>query len=52
MKKETIQIKLPRRKTRAIEFYAHGTPFKSKTVKLKTAYKRKTKHQDKLYNLD
>lgn len=52
METQKIHIKLARRRTRAIEFYAHGTPFKPKSVELKTAYKRKPKHNHKLYNLD
>lgn len=49
MKKETIHITLPRQKTRAIEFYIHGTPFKPKRVENKTRYKRKEKHPKKDY---
>lgn len=45
MKSEILHITLGRKKTRALEFYAHGTPFKPKAVKLKTGYKRKSKHQ-------
>ena len=45
MKNEILHITLERKKTRALEFYAHGTPFKPKAVKLKTVYKRKSKHQ-------
>lgn len=44
MKKEIIHITLGRKKTRAIEFYAHGTPFKPKMVESKTRYRRKAKH--------
>lgn len=47
MKKETIHITLERRKTRVLEFYAHGTPFKPKRVEDKTRYKRKAKHPKK-----
>lgn len=54
MKNEILHITLGRKKTRAIELYAHGTPFKPKAVKLKTAYKRKSKHQkrDSQANID
>jgi hypothetical protein len=45
MKSEILHITLERKKTRALELYAHGTPFKPKTVALKTVYKRKSKHQ-------
>jgi hypothetical protein len=44
MKKETIHITLGHKRTRAIEFYVHGTPFKPKAVSVKNRYKRKTKH--------
>ena len=44
MKKEIIHIALERPKTRVLEFYAHGTPFKPKRVEPKTRYKRKAKH--------
>jgi hypothetical protein len=54
MKKEILHFTLDRKKARAIELYAHGTPFKPKTVKLKTVYKRKSKHQkrDSQANID
>lgn len=44
MKKETLHITLERRKTRVLEFYTQGTPFKPKRVELKTRYKRRAKH--------
>ena len=49
MKKEIIHITLGRRKTRVLEFYAHGTPFKPKRVEDKTRYKRKAKHPKQDY---
>lgn len=49
MKKETIHITLGRRKTRALEFYTQGTPFKPKRVEIKTRYKRKAKHPKRDY---
>lgn len=45
MEKEILHITLGHKKTRALELYAHGTPFKPKAVAVKTRYKRKTKHQ-------
>lgn len=45
MKKEIIHITLGHKKTRAVELYAHGSPFKPKAVAVKTRYKRKAKHQ-------
>lgn len=54
MKKEILHITLGRKKSRAIELYAHGTPFKPKKVETKTRYKRKTKHhkRDSQANID
>jgi hypothetical protein len=45
MKKEILHFTLGRKKMRAVELYAHDTPFKPKRVENKTRYKRKTKHQ-------
>lgn len=45
MKKQILHITLGHKKTRALELYAHGTPFKPKRVETKTRYKRKAKHQ-------
>lgn len=54
MKNEILHITLGRKKTRALEFYTHGTPFKPKRVENKTRYKRKSKHQkrDSQANID
>jgi len=54
MKREILHITFSRKKTRAIELYAHGTPFKAKRVEDKTRYKRKAKHQkrDSQANID
>lgn len=49
MKRETIHITLGRRKTRVLEFYTQGTPFKPKRVEDKTRYKRKAKHPKQDY---
>jgi len=47
MKKEVIKVEACRPKIRALELYAHGTPFKPKTVESKLRYKRKDKHPKK-----
>ena len=52
MKKETISLKLGRRKTRAIEFYTNDSPFKPKRVESKLQYKRKAKHPNKMISFD
>jgi hypothetical protein len=54
MKNEILHITLERKRGRAIELYAHGTPFKPKRVENKTRYKRKSKHQkrDSQANID
>lgn len=43
---DTIVVDVPRKKTRAIELYAGGTPFKPKVVAPKNKYKRKEKHKN------
>lgn len=45
MKKETVKIKIPRSKHRALELYITGTPFKQKVEKDQTTYSRKKKHR-------
>ena len=38
-------IQLPKQRRRAVELYAHDTPFKPKVEKNKMIYKRQPKHQ-------
>jgi len=44
MKKETLHIKIPRVKRRALELYNNNTPYKQKVEKDQTTYSRKRKH--------
>ena len=45
MKAQKIQIAVPHRPMRAVELYAHGTPFRHKTQRDRTKYTRKSKHK-------
>jgi hypothetical protein len=52
MKKETISVKLDRRKTRALELYSNNSPFKPRIVASKLQYKRKAKHPKQELSFD
>jgi hypothetical protein len=49
MKKEVIQFKVDRPKSRAHYVLYGDTPFRPKQVELKTRYRRKDKHPKKDY---
>jgi hypothetical protein len=49
MKKEVIQFKVDRPKSRAHGVLYGDTPFRPKKIELKTRYKRKEKHPNKDY---
>ena len=44
MKPITFVLQIPRLRRRAVELYAHNTPFKGRAEKSKIVYNRKVKH--------